>query len=223
MDTGGHADGSPTPNITWVRPNGRPMPKPFNRFSVKGNILKLIDLQEDTRGVYRCIADNNVKPPASHDVALYIQFAPTAKAVQDTYGQAQGSQFAITIECRIAGFPEPDLRWYKRIEGDLEQITATDKYKIYVLLSHDQRLSVTEFWYQLQIIDVQLDDYREYVCEGTHRLGIQQATVELYETSECQGAWCPHESQTPGSAASNQLSLCTVAILAFVQILAGTL
>ena len=83
------------------------------RFSMcfQGNILKLMDVQEDARGVYRCIADNNVKPPAQHDVALYIQFAPTAKAVQSTYGQAQNRLFDITIECRIAG--EWRLRWTK--------------------------------------------------------------------------------------------------------------
>ena len=78
------------------------------------------------------------------------------------------------------GFPEPDLKWYQRIEDGLEQITDDEKHNIHVLLSHDQTLSVTEFCYQLTIINVQGNDYGDYVCEGSNRLGIQKATVKLY-------------------------------------------
>ena len=55
------------------------------------------------RGVYRCLADNNVRPPASHDATLLVMFRPLAKAVQDSYGQAENRMFDVTIECRIAG------------------------------------------------------------------------------------------------------------------------
>lgn len=202
-----NADGYPKPNVTWVRPNGRPLPKPYNRFSVRGNILKLKNVAEDDRGIYRCVADNNVKPPAQYDAALYVQFKPTAKAVQSSYGQAQNRLFDIVIECRIAGFPEPDLKWYKKIEDGLEPISDDDKHIVHVLLSHDQTLSVTEFWYQLVILNVQANDYGEYYCEGTNRLGSRRATVILYETSECQGAWCPQESQVGRAQSSNQISV----------------
>jgi hypothetical protein len=70
--------------------------------------------------------------------------------------------------------------WYKVIEGGREPITRDDKHNIHVLLSHDQTLSVTEFWYQLTIINVQGNDYGDYICEGTNRLGTQEATVKLY-------------------------------------------
>lgn len=55
------------------------------------------------RGIYRCIADNAVRPPAMFDSTLYVQFQPYARAVQTTYGQAQNRLFDILLECRISG------------------------------------------------------------------------------------------------------------------------
>ena len=53
--------------------------------------------------MYRCIADNDVRPPAMHDATLLVFFKPVARAVQDSYGQAQNRRFHLTMECRIAG------------------------------------------------------------------------------------------------------------------------
>ncbi len=59
-------------------------------------------MKED-RGVYRCIADNDVRPADTYDSTVYVQFKPTAKPVQTSYGQAQNRMFDVTIECRISG------------------------------------------------------------------------------------------------------------------------
>lgn len=53
--------------------------------------------------MYRCLADNNVRPPSLHDATLTVFFQPTARPVQSSYGQAENRMFDITIECRIAG------------------------------------------------------------------------------------------------------------------------
>ena len=76
-------------------------------------IFQISPVTQGHRGVYRCLADNNVRPPASNDVTLLVLFRPRARAVQDSYGQAANRMFDVTIECRIAGWPEPDLKWYK--------------------------------------------------------------------------------------------------------------
>ena len=69
----------------------------------QGSILNLTDIRKEDRGVYRCIADNAVRPPATYDATLYINFKPYAKAVQSSYGQAENRMYDITIECIIAG------------------------------------------------------------------------------------------------------------------------
>ena len=71
--------------------------------SIQGRTLTLNNITRDGRGVYRCIANNNVIPPASQDVTLYINFRPYAQAVQTTYGQAQNMLYDITLECRVSG------------------------------------------------------------------------------------------------------------------------
>lgn len=195
------AQGYPTPNITWVRPNGKPVPG--RGYSYQGDVLTLTDLTEDDRGVYRCIADNNVRPPATYDATVYVEFSPRARAVQSSYGQAQNMMYDLTIECIVAGWPPPDMNWYKvEQQGGLKQITDDDKHSVNLLLSHGNFLSISEVWYQLTIFNVQAGDYGDYKCEGINKLGVHRANTYVYETSECQGANCPladYRSPTGGA------------------------
>ena len=69
----------------------------------QGKTLTLENVDRNGRGVYRCIGDNDVRPPATYDATLYVNFKPYAKAVQTTYGQAQNRMYDIVIECRISG------------------------------------------------------------------------------------------------------------------------
>ena len=66
-------------------------------------MLGLKTVKREDRGVYRCIADNDVRPPATYDATVYVNFKPHARPVQTTYGQAQNRRFDIVIECRISG------------------------------------------------------------------------------------------------------------------------
>ena len=75
----------------------------FFNFIFQSPQLTLRNLTREDRGVYRCIADNDVRPPATHDITLFVEFRPFARAVQTSYGQAQNRMFDLTIECRIAG------------------------------------------------------------------------------------------------------------------------
>ena len=79
-----------------------------------------------------------------------------------------------------SGYPAPNLKWYKRVGTGLNLITDDDKHVIHSLLNHGQTLSISEVWYQLTIINVQANDYGEYVCEGENRLGYHQASLLVY-------------------------------------------
>lgn len=65
--------------------------------------MTIPQVKAEDRGIYRCLADNAVRPPSYIDCRLIVFFRPRAKAIQTTYGQAENRQFNLIIECRIAG------------------------------------------------------------------------------------------------------------------------
>lgn len=213
------AAGYPTPNISWVRVNGQTLPPPYNRYAYKGNVLQLYNVQATERGMYRCVADNNVRPLATYDATVYVFFKPRSRAVQKSYGQAQNRLFDLTFECIVAGYPAPDMKWYHIYKGQtaLVPVIDDDKHIINQLLSHGQVLSISEVWYQMTIINVQANDYGVYVCEGTNRLGTDQLQITVYETSECQGPNCPAEGGQVTALANH--NTVTSSVILFTTIL----
>ncbi|KAI0216224.1 Neural cell adhesion molecule 1 [Lamellibrachia satsuma] len=203
------ADGLPQPSITWLRANGKPLPSPINTFSLKENILNLTNLTHGDRGVYRCIADNGAGPPATYDVTLYINFKPIARPVQSNYSQAKS--YNTSMECIIEGYPHPDLAWYQMdVNGSRVAIDDGAKYVIDVQMNQ----TPATFWYRMTIINIQADDYGDYICEGKNRMGNATGKVHLYETHECQGSNCPAVYIVDGgstvSVSSPQTSVATL-------------
>lgn len=72
-------------------------------FQLQSRYLYLEKVTKEDRGLYRCLADNNVRPPSYFDVKLYVYYSPVAKNVQSSYGQAENRMFDVTIECTVAG------------------------------------------------------------------------------------------------------------------------
>lgn len=213
------ADGYPTPNISWVRVNGQTLPPPYNRYTYKGKVLKLYNLRPQDRGMYRCVADNWVRPLATWDTTVYVKFRPRARAVQSSYGQAQNRLFDLTFECIVAGYPAADMKWYHIVDGGLHPVIDDDKHIINQLLSHGQVLSIAEVWYQMTIINVQAGDYGIYICEGTNKYGSDQLQIKIYETSECQGANCPPEGGFIRSASCQTSSSNTLPLVLSMTLL----
>jgi len=65
--------------------------------------LVIKNVQKGDRGLYKCVADNQVRPPDFYLVSLSVFFKPETIAVQDTVGQAQNRQFDAKLECRVSG------------------------------------------------------------------------------------------------------------------------
>lgn len=70
---------------------------------MQGENLYLSSLSKMDQGVFRCIANNDVRPPAPYDTTLYVDFQPTAIPVQTTYGQSQNKLYNLIIECIVSG------------------------------------------------------------------------------------------------------------------------
>ena len=69
----------------------------------QGKTLTLHHVEYNHGGMYRCVADNNVRPLATYDTNVLVFSRPRARAVQSSYGQAQNRLFDITFECVVSG------------------------------------------------------------------------------------------------------------------------
>ncbi|XP_061164486.1 lachesin-like [Saccostrea echinata] len=171
------AHGIPSPNITWKREDDQELS--MGGFQTRGAQLNLTDIQKNDRGNYICVADNNVKPPDDFKVEVVVFFPPACRPVQSTVGQAQNRRFNAKLECIVAGFPQPSMRWVKKTEsGKRTEITDDDKYDITKQFS--SQLQNDEFWYTLLVKNVQAKDYTNYYCVGNNRYGVGETVIILY-------------------------------------------
>lgn len=216
------ATGVPKPNITWVRSDGLLLPGGKGAL-LRDTILPLRNISKEDRGLYKCIADNQVRPPDVYLVSLSIFFRPETLAVQDTVGQAQNRQFDAKLECRVSGYPEPEVVWYReptRNEGNtqLQQLNDNEKYDITKLIA-TTTLRFQESWYVLRIKNVEANDYTKYYCVARNRIGENRDTIiQLFETMECQGANCP-SFEAQGASAISVSILATVAMVTLAKLL----
>ncbi|XP_052073260.1 lachesin-like [Mytilus californianus] len=183
------ANGIPTPNITWKRGDGLPLPG--GGFQHWGGVYQIYNINAVNRGQFLCIADNNVKPPADYAVQIEVTFSPYCEAQLDSVGQVQNRRFSAKLDCIVAANPRAEVIWYKvnPATGSLDQIQDNDKYDLNQ--QDDQRLKADEKWYSLTIKTVQGSDFGKFFCHAQNRFGKGNASFVLFETMECQGPNCP--------------------------------
>ena len=54
---------------------------PNGKLRVANKTLDIADAKPEDRGIYRCLADNAVRPPDFYDVTVYVDFKPVSKYV----------------------------------------------------------------------------------------------------------------------------------------------
>ncbi|CAC5416124.1 unnamed protein product [Mytilus coruscus] len=67
-----------------------------------GGTYTVFQIEATGRGEFICIADNNIKPPASYTVQLEVRVSPYVIAVEDIVSQAQNRRFDAKLECLVA-------------------------------------------------------------------------------------------------------------------------
>ena len=72
-------------------------------YFLQGKTLALKNIQIQSAGNYLCIADNTVRPPATHSIEVRVFYAPEVHSVQDSVGQAQNRRFNARLECLVTG------------------------------------------------------------------------------------------------------------------------
>nr|AJA37893.1 I-type lectin-like protein 3 [Littorina littorea] len=201
------ASGIPAPNITWTKSDGGFLPVGVAQY--RSHILPMTNVTVADMGVYRCVADNNIKPPAEHLAQVLIFHAPATRVVQNSVGQAQNRRFDGKLECIVKGHPEPTVTFERLINQGRAPINDDDKYDINKQTTDNQNLKAGEQWYTLKVKNVQANDFTDYYCIATNVNGRHESTITLFETMECQGPNCP-------SLPSARAPLLQLSALAFI-------
>ncbi|XP_064637443.1 lachesin-like [Lineus longissimus] len=203
------ATGVPKPRISWSRSNGKAMPD--GQQTVYGTEILLTNVSSIHGGVYRCKADNNVRPPATMDITLQIRTKPVARAFRGSYGQARDKNLEVELACLISGDPQPDLFWYKIKNKEtmaMSPISDDNKHevnKIGIYPGHNRGQS--DQWLTLRILQLQSGDYGTYMCLGKNKFGNGSAFIVLYLTPTCQGPLCQFQSRYLGGGTTLSVSV----------------
>ncbi|KAK3798155.1 hypothetical protein RRG08_057886, partial [Elysia crispata] len=182
------AVGVPAPNITWVRSDGKLLPN--GKAIFRGRTMPISFADVKFSGIYKCVADNNIKPPAISLAQVYVAQEPTVRVLQDSVGQFANGQLKAKLDCIVQGYPTPTVEWMVH-DGPMKRVlTDSDKFDTTKQATDTQNLYNGEQWYTLTINFVQALDFRDYYCVGNNTYGEGVGIVTLFSTTECQGPLC---------------------------------
>ena len=69
----------------------------------QSHTLRLADIRMKDKGVYICVADNNVIPADIMAVKVNVIYRPQCTSVTDRVGQVQNRRLDATLECKVSG------------------------------------------------------------------------------------------------------------------------
>lgn len=151
------ASGRPDPIITWRLLNPSAEPLDGEEF------LDIIGIMRNQAGRYECKASNDVATPDVKYVNVVVNYPPTIQKIQSS--ETPVGRVGM-LQCDANAVPKPEFEWYR----DEKRMTNTQSINI-------QMLGTTTI---LMFSNVSEEDYGNYTCVATNRLGIQNASVFLY-------------------------------------------
>lgn len=175
-----YAGGVPVPSISWRRENNAILPTGGSIF--RGNTLQIPSVSKGDRGTYYCIADNGVGRGDRRNINVEVQFAPVVEATRPRVQQAM--QYDTDLECHVEAYPPAAIVWVYR----QEVIVNNRDYRVSQFTTADEFTDTT-----LRVITIEQNQFGNYTCRATNKLGQSAATVELSEhmTPVCPPA-CGH-------------------------------
>lgn len=112
-----NSEGYPMPSITWTRAENALIPAK----ELNSRILRINNVSQQDRGIYNCIADNKIGQPVQSSVNFAVEFPPKISTPRPRIAQA--TNYDIELECKVEGYPAPQVVWYK---DDSEILTEGD-------------------------------------------------------------------------------------------------
>uniref|UniRef100_A0A1A8GPQ3 Limbic system-associated membrane protein n=1 Tax=Nothobranchius korthausae TaxID=1143690 RepID=A0A1A8GPQ3_9TELE len=168
------ANGRPDPIITWrlLNPSAEPLGGE--------EYLDVVGITRNQAGRYECKASNDVAMPDVKYVNVVVNYTPTIKKTQSS--ETPVGRMG-TLYCEAVAVPTPEFEWYR----DENRLSSNQGINI-------QILGMTT---NLMFANVTEEDYGNYTCVASNRLGAQSASLYLYRPGtgwDISGSTCVCES-----------------------------
>uniref|UniRef100_A0A8C6TMY2 Limbic system associated membrane protein n=1 Tax=Neogobius melanostomus TaxID=47308 RepID=A0A8C6TMY2_9GOBI len=152
--------------------------------------LDIIGIMRNQAGRYECKASNDVATPDVKYVNVVVNYPPTIQKIQSS--ETPVGRVGM-LQCDANAVPKPEFEWYR------------DEKSINI-----QMLGTTTI---LVFSNVSEEDYGNYTCVATNRLGIQNASVFLYsECTQYTAAATHRNSQTQREGSVSSFKLVSMSI-----------
>ncbi|KAH8271228.1 hypothetical protein KR018_002054, partial [Drosophila ironensis] len=164
-----HANGFPKPTISWARENNAVMPA--GGFLLAEPTLRIKAVHRLDRGGYYCIAENGEGQPDKRLIRVEVEFRPQIAVQRPKV--AQMLSHTAELECSVQGYPAPSVVWHR----NGVQIQSSRQHEVSNTASTSETTTSV-----LRIDSVSEEDFGDYFCNATNKLGHADARLHLYQT-----------------------------------------
>ncbi|XP_053861718.1 neurotrimin isoform X1 [Malaclemys terrapin pileata] len=157
------ATGRPDPTITWRHIS----PKAVG-FVSEDEYLEITGITREQSGEYECSASNDVAAPVVRRVKVTVNYPPYISDAKST-GVPVGQKGI--LQCEASAVPAAEFQWYK----DDKRLVEGQK---------GVKVESKAFFSRLTFFNVSEQDYGNYTCVASNKLGNTNVSIILYEISE---------------------------------------
>ncbi|XP_044215898.1 nephrin isoform X2 [Thunnus albacares] len=143
----------------------------------ESGLMTIHDVTRAHAGLYQCIVNNGIAPPASADVQLVVQFKPELQKGAQWRKVASRGDGTTTAEvvCQAEGIPRVDFSWEKN--GALMDF-ANPRYEEWTVREGAFHTST------VRVVNVSAAlDYAVFSCTARNSLGEDKLDIQLVSTS----------------------------------------
>ncbi|EDW15241.2 protein amalgam [Drosophila mojavensis] len=163
-----HADGFPKPTISWAREQHALLPG--GGHVLNEPTLRIKEVNRMDRGGYFCIAQNGEGQPDKRLIRVEVEFRPQIAVHRPKV--AQMLYHTANLECSVQGYPAPTVVWFRKGV----QLQSSRNYEISNTASSSETTTSV-----LRIDSVSEEDYGDFYCNATNKLGHADARLHLFQ------------------------------------------
>ncbi|XP_030394211.1 neurotrimin isoform X5 [Gopherus evgoodei] len=153
------ATGRPDPTITWRHIS----PKAVG-FVSEDEYLEITGITREQSGEYECSASNDVAAPVVRRVKVTVNYPPYISDAKST-GVPVGQKGI--LQCEASAVPAAEFQWYK----DDKRLVEGQK---------GVKVESKAFFSRLTFFNVSEQDYGNYTCVASNKLGNTNVSIILY-------------------------------------------
>lgn len=157
------ASGQPAVDVVWLRDKQEISINSEKRVWQQNNTLFIGEVKREDAGTYVCRAQIRKRPVfQSLSVSVVINAPPKVHLREEVKKVIAGPEANVSLLCLVDGQPKPNITWTMPVPFDLSRHQFNSDRS------------------QLSILPVTREDYGEYICTATNKIGESAATIMLH-------------------------------------------